>query len=298
MGHQDGSVEEMMGRLASSAWGLVNRPQLLAAGITPKQVRTRLHKGLLIAEHPGVYRVGHNAPSLEATYLAAVWACGNRALLCGPAAGHLLRLLRGDAPAPEVMAPTKRKLRGVITHRYRMLDARDTMVWSGIPVTSFGRTLVDLAAVLAVNDLARACHEAGVKYRVTPAQVEAALARRPNAPGASRLHDVLRGDARVSLSKLEGGFLVFLREEGLPLPLTNRPAGGRRVDCRWPDYRLTVELDSYRYHNSRRSWEADRLREREAYARGDQFRRFTWTDVFEDQRYMRAELRVLLSNPR
>jgi hypothetical protein len=26
--------------------------------------------------YPGVYRVGHHAPSLEARYLAAVWACG------------------------------------------------------------------------------------------------------------------------------------------------------------------------------------------------------------------------------
>lgn len=69
------------------------------------------------------------------------------------------------------------------------------------------------------------------------------------------------------------------------------------MDCRWPDYHLTVELDSYRDHNSRRSWEADRRREREAYARGDQFRRYTWGDVFEEPRFMRAELRELLKLP-
>ena len=43
--------------------------------------------------------------------------------------------------------------------------------------------------------------------------------------------------------------------------------------------KLTVELDSYRYHRSRHAWELDRKREREAYARGDQFRRFTWGDI-------------------
>jgi very-short-patch-repair endonuclease len=163
--------------------------------------------------------------------------------------------------------------------------------------TSFGRTLVDLAAVLTVNELARACHEAGVKHRVTPAQVEAVLSRRLNAPGAGKLREILRGDARVRLSELESAFLSLLREDDLPLPKTNRPAGGRRVDCRWPEHRVTVELDSYRYHNSHRSWEADRRREREAYARGDQFRRYTWGDVFEEPRFMRAELRELLSNP-
>jgi hypothetical protein len=66
------------------------------------------------------------------------------------------------------------------------------------------------------------------------------------------------------------------------------------VDCRWPEHRLTVELDSYRFHNSRHSWERDRRREREAYARGDAFRRYTWDDV-DEGRQMLAELRKLLS---
>jgi very-short-patch-repair endonuclease len=69
---------------------------------------------------------------------------------------------------------------------------------------------------------------------------------------------------------------------------------GRRVDCRWPDHRLTVELDSYRYHHSRHAWEQDRRREREARARGDEFRRYTYGDVFESPGRMLAELRDLL----
>jgi very-short-patch-repair endonuclease len=100
----------------------------------------------------------------------------------------------------------------------------------------------------------------------------------------------------VSLSKLESRFLELLRDEGLPLPLTNRVAGGRRVDCRWPERRLTVELDGYRFHNSRHAWEQDRRREREARARGDEFRRYTYGDVMEDRRLMLAELRPLLDD--
>jgi hypothetical protein len=41
--------------------------------------------------------------------------------------------------------------------------------------------------------------------------------------------------------------------------------------------------------------EQDRRREREAYARGDHFRRYTYGDVFEDARPMLRELRALLS---
>jgi hypothetical protein len=60
------------------------------------------------------------------------------------------------------------------------------------------------------------------------------------------------------------------------------------------EHRLTVELDSYRYHHTRHAWEADRQREREARARGDEFRRYTWLDVDERPEPMLADLRSLL----
>jgi hypothetical protein len=57
---------------------------------------------------------------------------------------------------------------------------------------------------------------------------------------------------------------------------------------------LSVDLDSYRYHSSRHAWEQDRRREREARARGDEFRRYTYGDVSEQPRLMLQELRELL----
>ena len=101
------------------------------------------------------------------------------------------------------------------------------------------------------------------------------LAQRPTPPGAAKLRAVMSGEAKVSLSRLESRFLERLREIGRPLPETNRPAGGRRVDCRWPDQSLTVDSTASGFHNSRHSWEQDHRREREAYARGDDFRRYT-----------------------
>ena len=198
---------------------------------------------------------------------------------------------------PEVTARTKRRVRGVKTRRSRV-DPRDATTFRGIPVTTLPRALVDLAAVLDLDELARAFHEAEVRYGTSPAQVEGVLERRPNSPGAAKLRAVLRGDMPVTLSRLEKRFLALLREAGLPLPRTNRPAGTKRVDCRWPDRRLTVELDSYRYHHSRHAWEQDRRREREARARGDEFRRYTWGDVFEHAEQMLAELRALLPSRR
>ena len=174
------------------------------------------------------------------------------------------------------------------------MDARDATTVRGVPVTVVSRTLVDLAAVLGPEALARACQRATVRYGTTPAQVEAVLRRRPTSRGAAKLRKVLRGGVPVTLSKLERAFLTRLRDAGLALPRTNHRAGRRWVDCRWADERLTVELDSYRYHHSRHAWEQDRRREREARARGDEFRRYTYGDVMEDPRLMLDELRGLL----
>jgi very-short-patch-repair endonuclease len=297
MRHKDGTVEAVIAELARVRHGVVTRRHLLAAGVTLAEVWSRLRSGSLLLEYPGVYRVGHRAPSREAAYLAAVEACGDRTLLRGLAAAHLHRVIRGPAPPPEVVAPTERRIEGIITCRSRRFDPREATVVLDIPVTTVARTLVDLAGVLSAPALARACHEADVLHRTTPGEVEAVLAWRPRSPGAGRLRAVLRGDMKVTLSTLERRFLRLLRAEGLPLPVTNRPAGGRRVDCRWPELRLTVELDSYQFHRSRHAWEQDRRREREAHARGDAFRRYTYGDVCEEPRLMLAELQNLLHHP-
>ena len=255
-----------------------------------------MRKDALIREHPGVYRVGHRAPSRDARYIAAVKAGGDGAVLYRNAAGHLLALLKGRIPPPpEVMTRTDKRIKGVKTRRAKRIDPRDVTEVNGIPVTTVPRTLVDLAAVLSAEDLARACHEAGVKYRTTPAQVEAALKRNPRAKGAAKLRAVMSGDVKVLLSKLERGFIKRLDAEGLPLPETNRVAGGRRVDCRWTAEKLTVELDGFQFHNSRHSWRQGLLREREARKRGDEFRRYDYDDVFNTPRDMLAELRELLT---
>lgn len=275
---------------------MVTREELRRAGLTDAQIDHRIASGLLIAVYRAVYRVGHQAPSVEARYLAAVKACGQGAVLTGLAAAYLLGLVKGKPPPADVATPTKRRVRGLKPRRLR-IPREDRTIRQGIPVTTVPRTLVDLAGTLPVGALARACHEAGVRFGTTPRQVDAVLARRPNAKGAQKLRAVLRGDMPVTLSKLERRFLRLLREAGLPLPQTNKPAGSKRVDCRWPEHKLTVELDSYTFHNSRHAWEQDRRRERQAYARGDEFRRYTYGDVFEAPGPMLEELRGLIPAP-
>ena len=162
------SPERVIQELASSSHGVVTRAELLDAGLTPAEIKRRQRKGLMLSVHRGVYRLGHHAPSVEARYLAAVKACGDGALLAGRAAAHLWRLIRGSPPQPEVLIPNDRRVRGVRVRRARRSELPRPAMRRGIPLTPVPRTLVDLASSLPEDELARACHEAGVLYRTTP----------------------------------------------------------------------------------------------------------------------------------
>ena len=94
------TVERELARIASASHGVVTRAQLLSAGVTRQEIALRGCRAAgCIRVHRGVYRVGHRAPSTEATYLAAVLAAGEGALLSGRAAAHLLGILEGDCSA-------------------------------------------------------------------------------------------------------------------------------------------------------------------------------------------------------
>ena len=132
MTHQSTAV---IAQIASRQHGVVTRTQLLRAGLQAYEIRHRVDSGALLREHPGVYRVGHRAPSVDARYLGAVLACGDDARLSGRAAAHLFGLLKGPVPPPEVTTPLKRRVDGVRVRR-GPIDCADRATHRGIPVTS------------------------------------------------------------------------------------------------------------------------------------------------------------------
>src|SRR3954467_10880122 len=121
-----GALDGIVAAIARRQHGVVARRQLLAAGISARWIARRLDKGWLIRVYPGVYRVGHAAPSIEADYMAAVLACAEGAVLSGCAAAALLGLMPPRrAPHPDVTAPKDRSIRGITTHWERAPDPRD-----------------------------------------------------------------------------------------------------------------------------------------------------------------------------
>src|SRR5881394_1910420 len=130
MGGQN-RTDELIARLAWRSHGVVTRRRLLAAGVSARQIERRVARGSLIVVYPGVYRVGHRAPSVEADYMAAVLACGDGALLMGDPAAYLYALIKGQQPGPVVRTRTERRIEGIETHRTRRRDQRGTE-WKGI----------------------------------------------------------------------------------------------------------------------------------------------------------------------
>jgi hypothetical protein len=281
-------IADRVAWIARGQHGRVTRTQLIAAGLDADRMKRWIAAGRLRRVHRGVYAVGHEAPSVHADYMAAVLASGGGAVLSHGSAAHLLRLIAGSPPRPEVTIPVSagRTRPGVVVHR-SILHPLDVSKLDGIPITTVPRILLDLAPTLTSAQLTRACHEAWVRHDCGRDTVEACIARNPRKPGVAKLRRALGYD--VTLSVLEDGFLDLLKRNGLPLPRTNIDHLGDKVDCHWPHLDLTVELLSYRYHATRRAFEDDVARRRRpghvAYTYGDVFERGAAT-IAELRRHM------------
>ncbi len=283
-------LADRVAALAARQHGRISHGQLLAAGVDRERIKRWSADGRLRRVHLGVYAVGHVAPSELGRLAAAVLACGEGGVASHRAGAHAMVIVRGRVPLPEVTVPTLggRRRPGIVVHRVRSLDPLDTTTIRGIPMTTPARVLLDLAPRLTPSELTRACHEAWIHHAVAEADVRACIARNPGKKGAAKLLRALGAD--VTLSGLEDGFLALLRRHGLPLPRTNVDREGDRVDCHWPGRDLVVELLGYRFHASRRAFEADIARRRRS-----RHLAYTYGDVFERGAQTAAELRRLLA---
>jgi hypothetical protein len=281
---------DIVARIAARQHGRITSGQLRAAGLDKHRVCHWVADGRLHPEHRGVYAVGHPGRSALADYMSAVLAAGAAAFLSHRPTANILRLISGSPPPPEVTVATRagRTRPGIIIHRVGRLDARDTSVHHGIPITTVPRTLLDLAPILALAELTRACHEAWVHHRTGPREIEACIARNPRKPGARLLRQALGSD--VTLSILEDAFLVLVGRHRLPVPRTNIDRHGDKVDCHWPGLGLTVELVSYRFHGTRLAFEQDVARRRRSHHIA-----FSYGDITERSERTAAEVAGLIA---
>jgi very-short-patch-repair endonuclease len=273
----------VVGALADRQHGVVSRGQLLAAGQTPRVIRRAVEAGRLRSVFRGVYAVGHIALRREGWWLAALMACGEGAALSHRTAAMVWGLLTGPVlPIDVITAAAKgRKHAHITLHRMR-LGPFDALVRDNLRVTTPSRTIVDLAASLEGRALRDLVERAQDLRRFDPDDIRDTLARAPRRPGTRRLHDlitVLAPDEDNARSHLERLFLALARKARLPKPVCNHEIGGHRRDFAWPDQRLVVETDGYRYHSLRQAKRRDNRRDRQPTALGWRPVRFTYEEI-------------------
>lgn len=252
--------------LARAQHWVVTRVQLLELGVSTQAIGRWLRAGRLHRVHRGVYAVGRPDLPLRGRWLAAVYACGEGALLSHRDGAALADLRYSSRWATDVTAPRSRHgHQGITLHRPRSVHPDERAEIDGIRVTSVPRTLLDLADVVPSLQVRRAFEEAIRLGKLDAAALTQTLARGRNRRGYRQLTELLEADdePRFTRSELEAMLLDLCRTYDLPLPQTNvwMPEADGEVDALWRDQRLVVELDSREFHSDPAAFERDRLRD-------------------------------------
>jgi very-short-patch-repair endonuclease len=288
-------MDRAIGALAEAQHGVVGRAQLLELGFDRGSITHRLKLKRLCQIHRGVYTIGHRLLSQDGRWMAAVLACGPRAVLSHRAAAALWGMRAGTWV--EVTVPNGRGARGGIEVHRAALPPDERTTHRGIPTTTVPRTLLDLSAVVRRREVRSALRRAE-QLRLSDAlslhDLIARYGRRPGLATIRALLDEAGIGARIIRSELEERFQDFLIRAGLPLPQTNVVIQGYEVDCVWPEQRLIVELDGHASHSPAHAFELDRARDRRLEAVGWRVIRITWRQLEQEPELVEADLRRLL----
>jgi len=215
--------------------------------------------------------------------MAAVLACGPRAVLSHRSAGALWGIRPNAARRPDVSVPRSGGKRpGLRVHRPRSLSPDEVTTRHRIPVTAPARTVLDLAGILPRHDLERLLDQVEIEELTDYPALRAIAAAHPGHTGAARLRATLDQHAAgtaLTKSDLERLFLKICRDHALPTPLVNQYVDQDEVDFLFPAQRLIVEADSWRYHRTRHRFERDRRRDAAHTLAGYRTLRFTDRDL-------------------
>jgi hypothetical protein len=209
---------------------------------------------------PGVYAVGHGAPSVEGDLAAAVLYAGPGAMLTHGTATWWYGLLENRPSVIHISTPHRRRsLPGIKVHGRRELIRVEH---EGLPVTTVPQTLLDFASMASLNSTRHVLANADY-HKLLDLETIAATTRQGRKGGARLAQALKIHEPRLARtrSRLERAFLRLCERYRIPLPEVNAYAAGLLVDAYWPEHDFVVELDGGRNHSSRAQIECDRRRE-------------------------------------
>jgi very-short-patch-repair endonuclease len=271
------AVDAAIAAVAARQHGQIARCQLRELGLSKKAIAHRVERGRLIPSFPSVFSVGHPPTTVLAWASAAVLACSPGAVLSHDSAAVLWDMLPRWQRPFHVTASSNRHIEGITVHR-STLSPEDITRQQGIPCTTPARTALDLAPRLTPKALARAVNQARLAGYLHAATLEDLVESSKGHRGIRALRPVAtQGRTQEpTRSDLERDFLAFAERYGLPTPKVNVVVAGHLVDAYFPEHKLVVEVDSWRFHQDRASFENDRDRDADLLAIDHATVRITW----------------------
>jgi hypothetical protein len=295
-------VDGRLARLLDDQDGVLTRPQVLACGLEPHDLKRLVRRRELRPLGEGVYVDHTGTPSFQQRCWAAV-------LLYAPAAlSHETALRAHEGPgsarpeSPLHLAVDHgrrvRARRGIVVHRTEHLEER--VRWhTGPPRVRYEEAALDVAAAApsdfaALGELSRVVQS----RRTTAARLSAALDARRRIARRDWLGSVLEDVAAGTCSVLEHGYLHRVeRPHGL--------AGARRqvrdrlgAGAIYRDVRyavgVVVELDGRLFHDTTAQRDKDFDRDLDAAADGLVTRRVSWGQVFDRPCWTATRIEALL----
>lgn len=292
--------------LAAQQHGVITRSEALEIGLTQRAIGTLIRSGEWERVRQGVYRVSSSPPSWRQQLMVAVLICGPSAAASHRAAGCLLKLdgVPGGFVEVTVTTPGKSPPTGLILHHSRDLPSSDLTSIDGISTTTVERTLVDLGAVCSDAVVETALEDAFRRRLTTHLKLSRRLEElqakgRRGPPMLHRLMSLRTTDQPPTESKLEERLLRLLRKSGLPEPErqflvseNRRPIA--RLDFAYPEEKIAIECDGFRYHSGRERFDSDRDRRNVLVSRGWRIVSVTSSDLDRRPGRLVKLLRLLL----
>lgn len=278
---------------AAGTHNAVSTEELLAAGLSRRQIQHLAASGFLFQKHRGVWAIGRPELDFAGSCRAALLACGP-----GAAVSHISAArwhgIRNSTGRIHVSAPRSRgEHPGLWVHRPRSLPLADVVEHDGIAVTTVARTLLDMAPGADVDTVGRWIHNAGVQEVLDLRAIHAVLKRHPGRRGARVLEAALSVEVALTRSGLEDAYRSIWQSLRLPPVESNWNVWStdRWEECDFLCFELglIIETDGGRYHWSRYRRRKDAEKTQRLRDVGWIVRRFSGVEVALEPGWVAAE---------
>ncbi len=286
----DMDPDRRLAQWAASHHGLFRAADALRAGLSRRQIGYRVRQGRAERLGVNVYRFAGSAQTPDQRALSAAWRAGG-------ATSHrtgidLLALMDRSRRRPHVTVDrtSGHELPDVVIHRSSDLIPSDLTLVRNIPVTTAGRTLVDVGLIVTELDLEKILHRAVHRGLTTIEELRWIYHRisRQGRDGAGPIGELLAeydDSMPAAESDLEVVILQVLRQHGVPAPVRQHVVelerATFRLDLAYPAHRVFLEGDGFGVHGGRGAFEDDRWRQNLLVVQGWWPLRVTWRQAHQ-----------------